>query len=212
MNAGLLYRSVEHLEEMSLTLLGHLGEPLQCWLPLDPDNPHYGYYRANPKWHLHGRPEFPSHKAITDARDHVLEKHPKLRFVGAHIGSLEYDVAEVARRFERYPNFAIDTSARTRDLACQDPAIVRQWFSDFPDRILFGTDIVNRTPPTSGLSDEDRSRRLDSVESRYRQEFSFYESKGPVRFRDNDVEGLGLPAEILDRFYSANARHWYPGI
>ena len=202
----------EHLTDMSLTMLGHLGEPIQCWEPLDPEDPHYGYFKANPKWHLHGRPEFPSHKAIIDARDHVLQKHPKLRFVGAHIGSLEYDVAEVAKRFELYPNFAIDTSARTRDLVCQDPSVVRQWFSDFPDRILFGTDIVDRDPPSSQLEDDARKRRLDSVESRYRQEFAFYESEGTHDFRGQEVQGLGLADKILEQFYCTNARKWYPGI
>lgn len=38
-----------------------------------------------------------------------------------HIGSLEYDVSEVAKRFERYPNFAVDVSARLGDLMAQDP-------------------------------------------------------------------------------------------
>ena len=202
----------EHLTKIDLTLLGHLGEPLQCWLPLDPENPHFGYYTNNPKWHLHGKPEFPSHQAIIDARDHVMEKHPKLRFVGAHIGSQEYDVAEVARRFERYPNFAIDTSARTMDLAIQDTSTVRQWFQDFPDRILFGTDVVNRKPLSSELSTDERKARLDSLEARFRQEFDFYESKATVTFRNREVQGLGLSDDILDKFYCTNARNWYPGI
>jgi predicted TIM-barrel fold metal-dependent hydrolase len=202
----------EFLEREGVTLLGHLAEPLQCWKPLDESDPHYGYYKNNPKWHLHGKPGYPSHQDIIDARDRVVERHPGLRFVGAHIGSLEHDVAEVARRFDRYPNFAVDTSARTRDLAVQDPAVVRQFFADYPDRILFGTDVVSRRPVSSELSPEDRNARLDSLEIRYRQEFAFFESTGTTELRGREVEALGFPEDILEKFYCTNARAWYPGI
>lgn len=208
-----VYRPVfDFLEREGVTLLGHLAEPLQCWKPLDASDPHYGYYKNNPKWHLYGKPGYPSHQDIIDARDRVVERHPDLRFVGAHLGSLEHDVAEVARRLERYPNFAVDTSARSRDLAAQDPAVVRKFFQDFPDRILFGTDYVVRRPLSSELSPEDRKERLAATEERFRQELDFLESTGPLALRGREVQGLGLPEAILDKVYCTNVRAWYPGI
>jgi hypothetical protein len=33
-----------------------------------------------------------------------------------------------------------------------------------------------------------------------------------VRLLDREVQGLGLAAAALDRFYAANAAGWYPGI
>jgi hypothetical protein len=73
-----------HLAKRGWTLLAHIAEPLACWQPLDPASPHYSYYKDNPQWHMHGRSDVPSHQQLMAARDHVLEKHPKLRFVGAH--------------------------------------------------------------------------------------------------------------------------------
>mgnify|MGYP001819055332 CR=1 FL=1 len=139
---------LSHLEREERTLIAHLGEPLACWLPLDPGNPHYGYYSQNPEWHLYGRSDYPSHTEIIAARDRILERHPQLKFVGAHLGSLEFDVSEIAARFDRHPNFMVDTSARLGDLMCQDPGKVRSFFLEYSDRILFGTDIVMLEPFT----------------------------------------------------------------
>ena len=65
-----------HLASRRKPLLAHLAEPREAWLPLDPKGVHYGYYSRNPQWHLYGKPEFPSHARLMDARDHILAKHP----------------------------------------------------------------------------------------------------------------------------------------
>ncbi len=117
-----------HLVSRRKPLLAHLAEPREAWLPLDPKSVHYGYYSQNPQWHLYGKPEYPSHARLMDARDHILSKHPGLVMIGAHIGSLEYDVDEVAKRLDTYPNFHVEVSARTRDLTRQPSAKVRAFF------------------------------------------------------------------------------------
>ena len=199
------------LEGQEITLLLHIGEPLACWQPLDPANPHYGYYSAHPEWHMHGRSDFPSHRQLIDARDRLVERHPGLRVVGAHLGSLEYDVAEVARRLDRYPNFAVDTSARVRDLAWQDAATVRRFIERYSDRVLFGTDQVYRQD-FARLAAGERSDLLAKIEARYRMERTYYEGSGPVALFDRQVEGLALPAAVLESFYTRSARSWYPGL
>jgi len=200
-----------HLEEKEVTLLAHLGEPLACWQPLSEDNPHYGYYSVHPEWHMYGKPDFPSHQEIIDARDRLLAKFPKLRVVGAHLGSLEYDVAEIARRLDQFPNFAVDTSARMRDLTYQDSAKVRDFFGDYQDRILFGTDVVQRQPLAS-MSPEERRKKIAYFESRYDMEMAYFESRQMVQMGDRQVRGLGLPEGILGKFYRDNAVRWYPGL
>lgn len=130
----------DYLERTGRSAVMHIGEPKACWLPLDPDSPHYGYYSEHPQWHMYGRTDMPSHEQLIAARDHVVERHPDLPVIGAHYGSLEYDMAEVAARFERYPNFAIDTSGRLGDAAYHDRETMRDFFTRYPDRILWGTD------------------------------------------------------------------------
>lgn len=201
----------EYLAWVGKPALMHIAEPIACWQPLDENNIHYGYYSQHPEWHMYGKSGVPSHQELIEARDRVLAKHPKLRVIGAHMGSLEHDVREVAKRLDRYPNFAVDTSARIRDLAVQDPQLVREFFLAYADRILFGTDIVERRP-FSDLSENERQARLQSLEEHYRAEFAYYETSGPVMLRGRQFQGLGLPAEVLDKFYYTNALAWYPGL
>lgn len=192
--------------------LMHIAEPLACWQPLtDPSNPHYGYYSQHPEWHMFNKPDYPAHRALMDARDHVLAQNPDLRVIGAHLGSLEYDVAEIARRLDRYPNFAVDTSARLKDLAVQDATVVRQFILDYRDRILFGTDIVQRQS-VSAMDDETRAQHLASIRRKYAAEFAYYETTNPLTIQNRTVQGLGLSENVLRKLYFDNARAWYPGI
>jgi len=134
-----------------------------------------------------------------------------MRVVGAHLGSLEYDVAEIAKRLEQYPNFAVDTSARMKDLAFQDPETVRQFLTAYSDRVLFGTDIVARQA-LSDLPDKEREEWLAQIEAVYRQEFAYYETEETFEVANREVRGLGLPAAVLDKLYHDNAAAWYPGL
>jgi predicted TIM-barrel fold metal-dependent hydrolase len=199
------------LADEERTVLMHIGEPLACWQPLDEDNLHTGYYRDHPEWHMYLHPEYPSHQALMNARDHVLEKHPRMRVVGAHLGSLEYDVAEIAKRLDRYPNFAVDSSARTRDLAAQDPDVVRAFFAAYPDRILFGTDLVIRDSHAT-MDEETRAAALERLEQVYAREAAYYQQDGLTEVSGRTVAGIGLPDEVLEQFYHKNAARWYPGI
>ncbi len=201
----------EFLTREDRTLLMHIGEPLACWRPLVNDNPHYGYYSKNPQWHMYNRPEYPSHGTIMAARDRMVEKHPKLRIVGAHLASLEFDVAEIAKRLDRFPNFAVDSSARVADLAYQDSDTVRDFFLAYSDRLLFGTDIVQRDM-ASELSAEERQKQIKVYEDRLNMEFAYYESGKVVNVRGKENRGLNLPEDTLEQFYFTNAKTWYPGL
>lgn len=201
----------EHLTANRWPLLTHIAEPLECWLPLNENGPHYGYYSRNPEWHMHNRPEFPSHQTLMAARDNVLAKHPQLRMIGAHLGSLEYDVDEVAARLDRYPNFAVDISARLADLAIQDSKKVRDFFVKYQDRILFGTDVVMRQAPSS-LPALERDQLLHTLRQVYEMHIVYLEQQGTVQVRTYTTEGLALPATVLDQVYQQNALTWYPGL
>jgi predicted TIM-barrel fold metal-dependent hydrolase len=196
-----------HLASRRKPLLAHLAEPREAWLPLDPKGVHYGYYSRNPKWHLYGRPEFPSHARLMDARDHILAKHPDLVVIGAHIGSLEHDVDEVAKRLDKYPNFHVEVSARTRDLTRQPPARVRAFFVKYQDRILYGVDrswTPHRTPDRKA-SDAGRQKFATDLEAQYRRDWAYYAGTGSIAYGDDTVEALGLPKDVLEKFYWRNA-------
>ncbi|MGC9520511.1 MAG: amidohydrolase family protein, partial [Anaerolineae bacterium] len=201
----------EYLASVGKPVLMHIGEPLACWRPLDAHNAHAGYYAAHPEWYMGDKPDHPSHAQLIEARDSVLARHPRLRVIGAHLGSLEYDVAEIGRRLDRFANFAVDTSARLGDLARQDPSVVREFFLRYQDRILFGTDIVQRQP-VSELNEEARSSHLASVSARYQLELGYLRSQAKVNLGGIEAPGLALPAQVVEKVVYRNAKRWYPGL
>lgn len=205
----------EHLSAVEKPLLMHIGEPLACWTSIDQmerdRSPHLAYYRQCPQWHWHGRAGVPTHSDLIASRDRVAERHPGLTVVGAHYGSLEYSIDEVAKRLRRYPNFVVDTSARLGDIALQaalDRERVRDFFMEFSGRVLWGLDWV-LTTPTSQLEESARREVLTRLAAAYEQEFAFFAGAQPVEINGGRIAGLELPADVLRAMFHDNAMRVY---
>lgn len=205
----------EHLAARKIPLLTHIAEPIACWRPPTENIPHMGYFRDNPEWHMYNHPEYPSHTELMEARDNLLARHPRLRVIGAHLASLEYDVDEVAARLDKYPNFAVDISARLVDLANQPSEKVRKFFLRYPDRILFGTDVVMKIRP-SAMSPEERTKALTTLRAGFETHFAYFNEGNAMvvldRTTNYETTGLKLPADILNQFYVETPRAWYRGL
>lgn len=83
----------KYLEDNDVVVLGHNGEPKNCWLPKDEMTVESDrdYFSAHPEYYMNLHPEIPDYKAQLEARNSVLKRHPKLRFVGLHLASLKRD-------------------------------------------------------------------------------------------------------------------------
>ncbi|HUL78570.1 MAG TPA: amidohydrolase family protein [Vicinamibacteria bacterium] len=193
------------LEARGTTVYGHIAEPIAAWLPLDPKNPDYDYYRTNPAWHVYGRPGVPTKEAILAARDRVLERHPKLRFVGCHLGSMEEDVDAISARFDRHPGFAVDTAARVVHLMLQPREKVRAFLLRYSDRVLYGTDL-------GIMPGQDPVEAAKRLEHEYARDWAYFAAAGTIDVDGRKVEGLALPDPVLRRIFRENARRWLPGL
>lgn len=155
---------------------------------------------------------FPSHAQILESRDNILKKFPELIVIGAHCGSMSHDVAEIAKRMDRFPNFYIDVSARTKDLAFQPAAKVRAFFLKYSDRILYGVDLGRSPDPGNPSTKEQRLRFARQTEARYRQEYQYYAGSGTVHFNNKECTSLALPRPVLEKFYHKNAQSLMPAL
>lgn len=200
----------DYLSAEGIPVLAHIGEPRAAWLPLDERSPHYSYYQNNPQNHAYQDPEVPRWETIMQARDNWLAANPNLIVIGAHLGSMAYDVDEIARRLERYPNFYVDTAARFGDLALQPSDRVRAFFLKHQDRILYGSDL-GTSRPMEELSEEFLELESARIDLRYTLHWRYLSSAKVVNFEDYGMdyaaraEGLNLPPEALNKIYYSNA-------
>jgi len=201
----------EHLTVCGKPLMSHFADPMEAWLPLDPDAANYSYYSNNPEWHVYGREDFPSHGRIMDACDQVLTKHPQLIMIGAHLASMDHDLDALAQRLDRHPNLYVDVSARTFSLCRQPTEKVRDFFLRYQDRILYGADIGEYVPGEIP-SREARIAFTEFMERYYRADYWFYAEKGRHTVGGREVECLALPQSILEKFYHGNAQRLMPAL
>ena len=130
---------IEFIIEQEKTVMAHFGEPKNCWLPLDQMtvNNDRNYFKNHPEYHMYLHPEYPCYDDQINARDRFVEKQPDMRFVGAHLGSLEWDVDELAKRLDKFPNMAVDMAARISHLQHQtklNREKVREFLIRYQDR------------------------------------------------------------------------------
>jgi hypothetical protein len=187
------------------TLLSHQAEPDVAWGPPDPSDPSWSYYQENPQWYVGDKPGFPSKQTILKARDHVLAKHPQLRMVGVHLGSMERDLDSIARHLDMYPNFAIDTAARMEYLMMLPREKVRAFLIKYQDRVIYGTDLD--FPATASVSDV-----LKDWQSTYARDWRFLATGDKLSVGDKQARGLNLPRPVLGKIFHGNAVHWIPGL
>lgn len=197
-----------HIEKRGVTLIAHIGEPCACWRPLDFPSPHAEYYREFPQWHMYGKPGVASWEELIASRDNLLARHPRLMVVGAHFGSMEHDVDEVAKRLRQYPNFYVDSASRIGDLLMQDQAKVKDFFMAFQDRILFGTDNGSLVDPKS-LSEQEIKATIERVREHTLKYRDYYTTDYPVHFRGFEARGLKLPNAVAEKVCHRNATRCY---
>jgi uncharacterized protein len=225
--------------ELGLPVFIHTADPKEYWYPLTYNSLHYDSRTEDDQ--MYRVPGMPSWEDLIAQRDHVIEKHPKTTFIGAHFGSMTFDLRGLTERLDRYPNFHVESSARLRILGRLNPKAVRDFFIKYQDRILFGTDGLmliggykpgrdKRNVLVYPLDDEDRvsvdgkdagvvRRWKDRQVVMYSRSFEYFETDRPDLVEPGGfgagwmrLAGAKLPPEVLGKFYHGNAERLIPGL
>ncbi len=177
--------------ELGVFIMFHTADPAAFFLATDALNERYEELSAHPDWSFYGSAF--SREELLAQRNSVFTRHPATRFVAAHMGEQPEDLAALATMLEAHPNVQLDMSARVAELGRQ-PFTARRFFLRFPDRILFGADLLPE-------------------ESMYRGHYRFFETDDEYfdypshasRQGRWQIYGLALPDTVLERIYRGNA-------
>jgi hypothetical protein len=158
--------------------------------------------------------------------ERLLEAYPDRIHMGAHMGGSLEALDLLARRLEKYPHYIVDMSATkwmVRAAAEQSPRAIRDFFIQFQDRILFGSDLVvgekydwdhyasrywalqkvweTDERGESPIEDPDGGRGFDPATGT----FDAGRADGIPR-----LAGVDLPDGVLRKVYRENAVRWWP--
>ena len=194
-----IYKDIERHHR---TLIAHLAEPDASWEAPNPDNPEYGYFKDHPEWYMYLHPDHPSKKAILAAQDHILQMNPNLRYVGAHMGCMESNVDQIAKRLDRYPQFSVETGGRLYSLMIQPREKVRAFLTKYQDRVIYGTDLILPHGAKRGALDEWRKT--------YARDWGLFATDETFELEGRKVRGLKLPLSVLRKLFHDNAVKWIP--
>jgi predicted TIM-barrel fold metal-dependent hydrolase len=180
--------------ELDVPIMFHIADPDAFFLPIDSQNERYEELAAHPEWSFY--PSVFSKQGLLAQRDRVFARHPKTRFVAAHVAEHPEDLVYVGRLLDTCPNVSIDIGARCAELGRQ-PYTARNFFVKYSDRILFGTDLVP----------EHEMYRLHFRFLETDDQYFEYPSHASRQGRWN-IYGLFLPDEVLRRVYRDNAQRF----
>jgi predicted TIM-barrel fold metal-dependent hydrolase len=182
--------------ELRIPVLIHTGEPAAFWQPVDEHNERWLELTQFPE-RRRTDPKFASFEQTMGEQHNLFRKHPKTRFIAAHLGWLGHDLARLGKLLDELPNVYTEIGAVLYELGRQ-PRAARAFLIKYQDRVLMGKDIWNADEYAVYF-------RVLETEDEY---FDYYRKRHAFW----KMYGLSLPDEVLKKIYYKNALKLIPSI
>jgi uncharacterized protein len=127
---------LDKLADLKMPMNIHIGDPRWMYEPMDAKNDllFEAYY-----FRLDNKKDILNHADIIATLDRAVRKHPRTIFITCHFMNLTYDLGQLGKMFDRYPNLYADISQREAYVA-SIPRFAKQFMEKYSDRLLWGTD------------------------------------------------------------------------
>ena len=189
----------------------HTSDSIGRFYPIGPKNERYeaGLWRqpGDTSGNLYGSGPAPG--VIEKARENMHRKHPKTRFVNAHMAMLYYDPQKLAQFLDTYPNADIELSATFQDLG-RAPRLWREFIIKYQDRVLMGSD----GDPGRGADEFwiPHWRCLETYDEYFYHPAQIRTPGGSPGHGRWNISGMGLPDDVLRKVYYQNALRYLPAL
>lgn len=182
--------------ELGIPVLIHAADPKSFWDPYDSSNERWLELKTRPRRKRSADNPAPWEQIIEEQHN-MIKKHPKTKFINAHMGWYANNLQKLAELLEQMPNMYVGIGAIIAELGRQ-PRAARKFFVVHQDRILFGKDSYKpeEFPTYFRVLETD-----DEYFPYYKKYHAFWA-----------MYGLDLPDEILKKVYYKNALKLLPGL
>jgi hypothetical protein len=189
--------------KLNMPVFIHTADPDAFFTPIDQFNERWDELGNHPDWSFYGK-DYPPKAALLAARNRIIERHPATKFVCLHVANHPENLDEVTGWLRRYPNMVVEIGARIGELGRQ-PRRARQFFDEFENRILFGTDA---TPNGRSVPQQDLKPAMYQCYFRFLETLDEYFDYSPAEIPPQGrwrIYGIGLPDRTLKLLYHDNA-------
>jgi predicted TIM-barrel fold metal-dependent hydrolase len=181
--------------ELGIPVLIHAADPKQFWQSIDKNNERWLELKLHP-----GRrhdTDTVSWETIIKEQHNIFKKHPKTKFINAHLGWYGSDLKKLGELLDKFPNMYTEIGAVIAELGRQ-PRFARDFLIKYQDRVMFGKD--------SWVPEEYVTyfRVLETTD-----DYFPYHKRYHAFWR---MYGLGLPDDVLKKIYYKNAIKVIPNI
>jgi predicted TIM-barrel fold metal-dependent hydrolase len=181
---------------LGVPVLIHTAEPQAFFDPIDNRNERWLELALYPE-RRYPPDRSPRFEDLVAERDRMFAKHPRTKFIAAHMAYHANDLDRLGKLLDRLPNVYPEVAAVLAELGRQ-PRAARAFFVKYQDRILFGKDSYQPDEyPYYWRTFETADEYFDY----YRDYHAFWK-----------LYGMELPDEVLKKLYSGNALKLLPGL
>lgn len=182
--------------ELGIPVLIHTGEPAPFWDPVDKHNERLLELTQFPNRQRRD-PKFASFDQTMGEQFNLFRRHPKTKFISAHLAWMGNDLGRLGKLLDELPNVYTELGAVLHELGRQ-PRAARAFLIRYQDRVLMGKDIWNADEYATYF-------RVLETEDEY---FDYYRKRHAFW----KMYGLGLPDDVLRKIYYRNALKLIPAI
>jgi predicted TIM-barrel fold metal-dependent hydrolase len=181
--------------ELGIPVLIHAADPKQFWDPIDKENERWLELKLHPNRRYEDKEV--QWQQIIDEQHRMFRKHPKTKFINAHLGWYGNDLKTLSKMMDEMPNMYTEIGAVIAELGRQ-PRAAKAFLIKYQDRVLFGKD--------SWVPEEYATyfRVLETED-----EYFPYHKRYHAFWR---MYGIGLPDDVLKKIYYKNALKLLPKI
>jgi predicted TIM-barrel fold metal-dependent hydrolase len=181
--------------ELGIPVLIHSADPKQFWQPIDSKNERWLELKLHPGRRHDDDPV--KWETIIEEQHAMFRKHPKTKFINAHLGWYGSDLTKLGKLLDELPNMYTEIGAVIAELGRQ-PRAAKAFLTKYQDRVMFGKDSWVVEEYTTYF------RVLETAD-----EYFPYHKKYHAFWR---MYGLELPDDILKKIYYKNALRVIPHI
>ncbi len=179
--------------ELGIPVLIHAADPKQFWDPIDKNNERWLELKLHPRRRYTEKEA--TWETIIAEQHNIFKKHPKTKFINAHLGWHGNDLKKLGQLMDQYPNMYTEIGAVIAELGRQ-PRAAKVFLTKYQDRVLFGKDSWVPEEYTTYFRVLESEDEYFPYHKRYHAFWKMY--------------GIGLPDEVLKKIYYKNALSLLP--